>query len=94
MTFLAGWAQITLDADAEDIADKQRQIDARDRTIADLRGQLAALRGQLAERTALTPRFRERVTESSRPPEQLPLLAAEAMPTYRQPAPGRPAPRR
>jgi len=57
------------------------------RTIADLQS-------QLTERTALTPRFREQATETPyRPPEQLPLLAAEAMPAYRQPTHRRPAPR-
>ncbi|MGE3537310.1 MAG: hypothetical protein AB7N91_07710 [Candidatus Tectimicrobiota bacterium] len=60
---------------------------------------IADLQRQLAERTALTPQFRERITETYRPLEQLPLLAAEETPAYRPVRRslgegGRPAPRR
>lgn len=60
---------------------------------------IAALQSQLAEAQALTPRFREQAAPPDnghawRPPEQLPVLAAEEAPAYRPPAHRRPAPRR
>lgn len=57
------------------------------RTLADQQRQIDALQ-------ALTPRFRELATETYRPPEQLPLLAAEDIPVYRRPSSRKPAPRR
>lgn len=56
------------------------RLEADARTIADLAAQVQAL----------TPRFREHATAIYRPPEQLPLLAAEDLAAYRVtlPAPG------
>lgn len=63
------------------------RLEAQAQTIADLQRQIDELK-------TLTPRFREQATDTPRPPQQLPLLAAENMPTYRVTSPRRPAPRR
>ena len=66
------------------------KLDRLGRSLWHLRTVVTAL----AQRTALTPRFRAQVTAISRPPAQRPLLAAEIMPPYRPSSPRRPAPRR
>ena len=57
--------------------------------VADVLGLGEDLERQIAELQALTPRFREPATETSRPPEPLRLLAAEEMPAYHQCSPYR-----
>jgi hypothetical protein len=51
------------------------------------------LQRQVFELATLTTHFREQATPTPRPPEQLPLLAAEDMGAYRLTTPRRPAPR-
>jgi len=52
------------------------------------------LQRQVSELATLTARFREQATPTPRPPQQLPLLAAEDMAAYRITSPRRPAPSR
>jgi hypothetical protein len=75
----------------------QERLEADARTIEDLQGQLAELTTRF--RAQATPTPQPSLTEHFnspiwRPPEQLPLLAAEGMGAYRVTSPCRPAPRR
>jgi hypothetical protein len=65
----------------------RERLEADAKTIEDLQHQVSEL-------ATLTTRFREQATATPRPPEQLPLLAAEDMAVYRITSPHRPAPRR
>jgi hypothetical protein len=64
----------------------RERLEADARTIADLQHRIAEL-------PALAAHFREQATETPRPPQQLPPIAAEEMPGYRVLSPRRPAPR-
>jgi hypothetical protein len=57
-------------------------------------GTIEDLQRQVAELATLTAHFREQATPPPRPPQQLPLLAAEDMGAYRITSPRRPTPSR
>jgi len=52
------------------------------------------LQRRIAELPTLAAHFRAQATETARPPQQLPLIAAEDMPVYRVTSPRSPVPRR
>jgi hypothetical protein len=64
-----------------------------DRLQADSRA-IEDLQLQVSELATLTAHFREQATPTPRPPQQLPLLAAEDMGAYRITSPPRSTPSR